>query len=966
MIENLTLADLYQPGSLLALSPDAPVSLALALMGERGSSSVILERDGRAVGIFTERDALHLVARGDYHPDTPLHALMTPDPLAASPEMAFAEGYALMAGNGIRHLTLADAQGRLCGVLSESNFVHALGAEELLVPRTVADLMTRDPITLPPQASVAEALTLMAERHISSVLIAESGRVLGIVSERDAIRLAGADLDLSATPVADQMSSPVHRIGPDRPAYEVTPRMRELGVRRLTVEDASGRLVGILTRSDLLKDIQDVYMHLLRRVVAVQGRALQDARRQLSKQSVLRSLLEHSEDLGVVAADADQSIHFINDTALAALGLTAATARLLPLSGLLAAAGLAVENYAGRLAALAGAAHLTLDLSRDTGGDQRWLRLVASAIRNAAGDLEGYLLTVQDITEEHTARQQQRLVTTLFDNTSEGILISDAHNRILTVNPAFTAITGYSAAEAVGQNPRLLNSGRHDVTFFRNLWEQLERTGAWNGEVWNRRKNGEVYPEWLQINQVRGTDGQVVQHVAIFSDLSVAQRSAEEIDYLRHHDPLTGLPNLTRLRERLGEALERLSRERGRLAVLVLDLDRFQDVVATHGHAAGDDALRHIGERLAAATQPADIVARLEGDSFVIARPIDPGLEASVQTTLAAEALQQVIRRPLDQAGLPDLTVTATIGVALYPEDGASVTSLLRNAESALKQAKLASRSSIAFYRPEMTQTARRRIQLESELRRALAGGELRLFYQPIVAVATGRLVAAEALIRWQHPDDGLLAPRDFIEAVEQSDLVHPVGRWVLEQAAAQARDWLALDRVRVSVNVTGHQIAAGRVAQDLKEVLDHTGLDPSLLCLEVLESVLLRDPDQALAELNRVRDLGVSIALDDFGSGYSSLSYLKHLPVDYLKIDRGFIRHLAHDPTDEAIVRSTIAMAHSLGKRVVAEGVETADQLDYLGRAGCDLVQGYLLGRPMEASAIAAALGSARETTRG
>jgi PAS domain S-box-containing protein len=400
MLETLTLADLCQPGHPLVLSPDDPVLMAMSLMEQRRKSSVVLAIDDRPVGIFTERNALGLIAHGGFAPGTPLRELMSSAPLTASPRLTFVEGYARMAAHGFRHLVLVDDQGRLCGVLSETDFAHGLGAEELLVPSTVADLMTRDPVTLPPSATLAEALALMAERNISSVVIVEQDRAVGILSERDAIPLAAAGLDLQTTPLSARMSHPVHTIGPDRPAHEASPLMRALGVRRLVVEDAAGCLVGILTRRDLVKDIQDVYLRLLRRTVAEQGRALQDARRQLSEQTVLRSLLEHSEDLGVIAADAEQTIHFINTAALQALGLTDAVARSLPLSGLLVAAGLEAEGYTDRLASLVDAERLTLDLNRPAGERWRWLRLVASAIRDTAGQREGYLLTIQDRTQE--------------------------------------------------------------------------------------------------------------------------------------------------------------------------------------------------------------------------------------------------------------------------------------------------------------------------------------------------------------------------------------------------------------------------------------------------------------------------------------------------------------------------------------------------------------------------------------
>ena len=1244
MIENLTLADLCRSRRPLAFATDQTLSLALAAMNAQRTSAVVIVTDDRPVGIFTERDALALIVRDAYDPAAPLRQVMTLNPITAPPELGFAEGYARMVGEGIRHLVVVDAAGLLLGVLSETDFSQAMGAEELFIPRTISDLMTRDLVSLPPGAPVAEALRLMTQRRISSVLIVEAGQVLGVLSERDAIRLAGAALDLGQTPILTQMSHPVHCIHPDTPAHEASPLMRALGVRRLAVTDDDGRLVGILTRRDLLKDVQTTHLRLLRQVVADQGRALNDARRQLSEQGVLRSLLEHSANLGIVAADAQQIVRFVNPAALAALGLEGLVSGQ-ELPGLLAAAGLAVKDCAERLANLRDGAGLALDLSRPDGAGSRWLRLTASVIRDAKGVRDGYLLTlldrtqeyadaerlraisasalsgialydlqgrlrlanpalldllgyadhpdeligrhfadiiaaedlerarehfarllggeipsyrlersyrrrdgrlvradvavsairdaggrltealaiindisqlrraqerlleaqalahlgsweydpvadrllwsdeayrlfglplgtpldlgafldlvhpedreavsvayqqsltrlapyeiehrirradgserwvreravhltdpkgevsrslgtVHDITEEQAAQAQQRLMTALFDNTSEGILITDARNRILAVNPAFTAITGYPAAEVLGRNPSLLSSGRHEAAFFRDLWRQLEATGAWSGEIWNRRKNGEIYPEWLQINRVCDAEGRVMQHVALFSDLSVAQRSAEEIAYLSHFDPLTGLPNSAHLRELLlaamgepadvaetedastagavtapcaptappgpghqatpGEALAASTASPPGLALVVLDLDHFQDLVASHGYLAGDEALRTLGQRLAAGAAPGDILARLAGDSFVLARPLACGAEAlppAAQATEAARALQELVNRPLDLDGLPDLRLTASFGVALYPQDDGTVTSLLRKAEAALKRAKESGRAGLAFYRPEMTQAARRRLQVENELRRALELGELRLHYQPIVAVRTGATVAVEALLRWQHPRLGLVGPREFIDVVERGDLVHPVGRWVLAEASAQALAWQGLPRPpRVSINVSGPEIDSGNLARDLEETLRRTGLDPRRLEIEVLERVLMQDPDRALAELRRIHDLGIAIALDDFGTGYSSLSYLKRLPLDYLKIDMSFIRNLTSDPGDAAIVQSTIAMAHHFSIQVIAEGVETQEQFDYLAGAGCDLVQGYLLGRPVAAATITPTLES-------
>ncbi|MFE8032018.1 EAL domain-containing protein [Thiohalocapsa marina] len=823
MIEKLTLADLCATRPPVCCPPEQLLSAALSVMADARVSSIVVVQDERPVGIFTERDALALIVRDRYVPDTPLRDLMSPDPLTATAETSFVDGYARMAGRGFRHLVVVDADGRLQGLVSETDFARALGAEELLTPRRVADLMTRNPVSLPPTATVAEAMACMAEGHFSSVIIVEDARPVGILSERDAIRLVGNARDLRQVAVATEMSCPVHSIAPDAPAYDAGPRMLELNVRHLAVVADDGRLVGILGRHELLKDVQDVHVRLLQRVVEQQGNAL----------------------------------------------------------------------------------------------------------------------------------QQQRLAGIVFENTSEGIMVTDADNRILTVNAAFTTITGYQANEVIGQNPRLLASGRQDAGFYHALWDRLQRTDNWSGEVWNRRKDEAVYPQWLNINLVRDSANRVVQHVAIFNDRSAARRSSEEIAYLRSHDPLTGLLNLTRLRERLAEALEQASVEQRRLAILVVNLDRFRDLVASHGPLAADEALKVIATRLAGLAGPADILARMTGDGFVIARPLETKRDPAVQAVQGAQGLQELVSQPLEIPELDGLSLSASLGIALYPEDGATVNTLLRNAESALKQAKQAGSSVIGSYRPELTQAARRRVQLETELRRALAGGDLRLLYQPIVAADSGALVAAEALIRWQHPVDGMVSPRDFIEAVERSDLVHSVGRWVIERAAEQALRWQRVAPVRVSVNVAAQQIIAGTLVRDLTEVLQRTGLDPALLGIEVLERTMLHDPAQALAELEKVRALGVYIALDDFGSGYSSLNHLKHLRVNALKIDRAFIRYLTTDATDEAIVTSTIGMAHHLGLQVVAEGVETEAQLAYLTTAGCDLVQGYLIGRPAEADAL-------------
>lgn len=471
--------------------------------------------------------------------------------------------------------------------------------------------------------------------------------------------------------------------------------------------------------------------------------------------------------------------------------------------------------------------------------------------------------------------------------------------------------------------------------------------------------------QYLAVLDAQGQLGGLLSRDALLAELGKRALEVESSHsalavhqgLIAPHAPATVLSQLARVHARLSDALERAAAARRVLALFLIELDDFGGLLAEQGQGAGADILQAVYERISSAETAAEFFERQTGKGFIVARTLDPDLDSAVAAVQAAQALQQRIKAPLELPNLPTLNLTASLGVALYPEDGANVATLLRSAEAALDKVQRTGRGNISFYRPEVNQAARRRIQLEQELRLALAKEELRLLYQPIVKVANATIFAVEALLRWQHPRDGLLSPRDFIEAIEQSDLIYPVGRWVLEQAMAQAKQWLKHGRVRVSINVSGPQVLSGSLEHDLRSLLERTGLDPSLLGIEIQERYLLREPDKILSQLAELRALGVTVALDDFGVGYFAPNDLSRLPVDFLKIDMGFIRHLTNDPVDEAIVRSTIAMAHRAGIQVIAEGVETPEQLRYLSQAGCDHVQGFLLSRLIEAEAVSEAV---------
>lgn len=563
------------------------------------------------------------------------------------------------------------------------------------------------------------------------------------------------------------------------------------------------------------------------------------------------------------------------------------------------------------------------------------------------------LAQLRNLTEHRRRAERERLADAVFRGTAEGITITDADANIVTVNPAFTKITGYAADEVLGRNPRILQSGRHDRDFYLAMWDALTDPdrGYWQGELWNRRKDGELYAEWMSISAIRDSQGQLTNYVAAFDDITGVRKSAEEIERLSNRDPLTDLPNERRLRAELPQMLGDARTQDQPLAVFYLDIDHYKSLVVAHGHGTGDAMLQLLGKRLQALMDRNELLAKLSDDTFAIVAITEGGLADA--SALAARYLGS-FSDPFRPTPDVSLTLTACIGVSLFPDDARDAPDLLRNAASALLQAKQTGPGQIAFYRPEITAAARKHLELETALRSAFAHDSFELHYQPVVDAASGIIVGAEALLRWRRVEE-LVAPGAFIEVIEGCDLIHPLGRWIIEQAVGQLADWQAagLRPIFVSVNVAEAQITRGGLAELVASLLSAYRVPATLLHIEVLERVLLNDPSQAQDELSRVRALGCRVALDDFGTGYSSLAYLTQFKVDSLKIDRSFVSQLVQDPRAAAIIRATLPMARSLGITTVAEGVEHDAERQFLLEQGCDIIQGYLASRPLPAAAV-------------
>ncbi len=570
--------------------------------------------------------------------------------------------------------------------------------------------------------------------------------------------------------------------------------------------------------------------------------------------------------------------------------------------------------------------------------------------------------TLASLIERKRIGDAQRLAADVIRYGRQGVVVTDAEQRILEVNSAFSEVTGYQPSEVLGRTPRIFKSGRHDRDFYRAMWQALDEKGMWQGEIWNRRKDGTVYPEWLAISAIRDADGRVQNYVGIFTDLSALKQAERRIEDLAYVDPLTGLANRTRLLDHLEHALARARREGEGLALLFIDLDRFKTINDTLGHAVGDAVLREIGRRLLLSLRQCDLAARLGGDEFVVLLPGGQRDEVMRQARQVAEKLLAAISAPvcIDEQ---EFHLSASIGIALYPDDADHAEDLLQYADATMYQSKRAEPGQYRFFSRSLNEGLQRRMALERALRRAIERGELEVCYQPKVLLEDGSLAGAEALLRWHSPQFGEVSPVEFIPIAEESALILELGLWVLEEVSRQKRAWVAAGLCRdirgshVAVNVAARQLQSPGFVDQAGEILNRYGLEPGEIQLELTETGLMQRQESMLETLEALKAAGFTLAIDDFGTGYSSLARLKHFPIDLIKIDRTFVRDIASDPNDAAIVRATLEMGGALGIPVCAEGVENDEQIVFLRQYGCRYAQGWYFGRPIPAAEVEAML---------
>ncbi len=809
--------------------------------------------------------------------------------------------------------------------------------------RTARQMVSGNLHSCAPDATVSEVAGVMQERHCSSMVIVEGGLPCGIWTERDALAIDFADPQAFDQPISKVMTQPVKVIDGNATISEIGLRFKRERIRHLVVVDDAGKPLGMLSQTDVVLNQSAEHFLTFRDVRSAMSGLPPVLPADMSVAEAVRLIRQSAADAVVVTAPGwtEPGIVTERDIVRAVAGRHPGTIGELCSRPVVSVRPEATLLTARNLFVRHGFRHL--------------------AVREADGALVG-LLTFADILEtlqyeyvaqinEALARSRKDLQTArqVIEASVDAVLITDAAGRIEYVNMSFTRLTGYSADEVIGRNPRLLKSGRHSDEFYQRIWAELAEHGHWQGEIWNRRKDGEIFAMWQRINAIRAVDGSNMKYASVFSDITERKQNEELILYQANYDALTGLPNRRLFYDRLEQELKKAHRADQVLALLFIDLDRFKEVNDTLGHHVGDQLLQEATRRIGLCVRESDTVARLGGDEFVV---ILTGLTDGGGVGKVAEHIIHELEQPF-AFGKEQVYPSASVGITLYPGDGLDADTLLANADQAMYTAKSQGRNCFSYFTGSMQALARERLDLRNDLRLALAGGQFEVHYQPIVALGDGRIVKAEALLRWRHPKRGMVGPSQFIPIAEEAGLINDIGDWIFKEAARMAKHWQAVgpNPIQISINKSPRQFLTGNTHETWVDFLREIDLPGQCLSVEITEGLLLDDRPDLTNKLNQIRAAGMEISLDDFGTGYSALSYLKKFTIDYLKIDRSFVHGIATDVHDKTIAEAIIVMAHKLGIKVVAEGIETTAQRDLLVAAGCDYGQGYLFARPLAAA---------------
>ncbi len=811
----------------------------------------------------------------------------------------------------------------------------------------VSDVMSTQLLLCQRKTPLIECAKLMREHNVSSIFVEENGQIIGIWTEADSIHLDFSSCTFQSQSIEEVMNFPVKRVTPNTLLSEVTMQFHSNGLRHLLVTDRE-RPVGVISLSDVVHSQGlEHYLHFktisesyCRKVPIVDANApIEQVTDAMQRHNSNYVLIENKElSLSGIITERDvlnmvlQERHDLPcwqhaSWPLMCVNESTSLFKAYQLLKLKKIRHLVVENEAGNLVGVLSLKHIMTEIE------------TAYMI-----ELEAILLQ-----RDHALKKSEKnlyLAKQIINASLDGIMITNSKGEIMQVNPAFTQLTGFAASEVEGKRPNILSSGRHDGQFYDAMWQSLRRKGVWQGEIYNRKKNGEIYLEWLTIIEIKESEEEEVLYAAIFSDITERKRNEKRIKTLAYFDELTHLPNRRLFSDRLEMALATAHRDQQKVAVMFLDLDHFKQVNDTLGHSVGDELLQQVAKRLQSCLQEGDTLARLGGDEFTLLLTEENEVE-NIQAY--ASSLINVLKEPF-YINQTELSITTSIGGAIYPDDGADSESLLKHADIAMYRSKELGRNSFQLFKPAMNARSLERMAIEKRIKKALQHNEFELYYQPKVDAKNNALVGLEALVRWQDPELGFVSPACFIPLAEEIGIIVDIDLWVLDAACRQISLWQqqGVKFERVSINVSALHFTQGNLIKAVEAALLKWQVAGRFLEIEITESSFIRSLKDAKKVLNALKLLGVKLALDDFGTGYSALSYLTRLPIDVLKIDASFIAKVPDEYGNSQIVRAIVALAHSLNLELVAEGVEKQHQLDFLQQLNCHHIQGYFYSKPL------------------
>jgi diguanylate cyclase (GGDEF)-like protein/PAS domain S-box-containing protein len=843
----------------------------------------------------------------------------------------------------IRHLLVVNDDGTAFGMVTQTDLALRYGVEHFLRLRSVQEVVSDGLLKLPAALPVADAAHLMAQARRDAAIVEQPDGTLGIITERDLLKLVAQRNTQNS--LGDIASFPLRSVPASSALLDARRLLIAGHTRHLGVIDDKGTVVGLLSLRDMLEILERTYATDLAETLRQRDEELLHSYQDLN---VARQIIDSSED-ALMLVDCNGQIESINPAFSRLTGHSAEESLGRAPDDLLVCES-ETPGYCVKLWEHVGQQrhwHGVIWCHRRDGTRRAWSMRVHAIL--ADGKTTGrFAASFFDVTEYTEAKERLRLAATVFSHAREGIMITDAQGVIAEVNERFSHITGYTRDEVIGRKPNLLSSGRQGNEFYAAMWQTLEKDGHWTGEVWNRRKDGEVYAEFLTISAVRDSDDKIRQYVALFSDITAQKQYQQQLEHIAHYDALTGLPNRLLLADRMRQSLARSLRNSTIVAVCVMDLDGFKPINDTFGHKAGDYLLQEISRRLNDGIRTEDTAARIGGDEFVL---LLSGLNSERDCEELLRRLLVSIAHPVFIQG-QSVQVSASIGVTLYPSDRADADQLLRHADQAMYKAKALGKNRYHFFHLLAESRIQANMGLIGRIQTAIEKKQFVLHFQPKVDCRAGRVIGFEALVRWNHPILGMRLPGEFLPLIEQEEIIERLGEWVITQTLEQMTRW-QLERpdlqIGVSINLAARQLSHGAAESRLAKLINRfPSRLTSRLTLEILESAALEEIDAVRDLMAQLQPQGVNFSLDDFGTGYSSLSHLKQLPVDELKIDRAFINDMLKDRGDLAIVEGVVGLAQAFDRRLVAEGVENIEQILMLLTLGCDVMQGYAFSRPI------------------